>query len=272
MSARTHRAQVADFWDEVLDGWHSGPEHLVAPLDRWHNSYQGKGDGRVDLDHYPDPYVGDLRGERGEPRLVFLGLNPGIGYDQLQGDEGTWTRRIRRLGYSRCFERSPAEDSVTWKQMHGGKESAYWRNVIRFAGRWVDDPEVGVHDLLNLELYPWHSRKIVGAMRPPPDLVDDLVWKPVQEAPVGEIFAFGRAWLDVCRNLGLEEVCTYGPDTEPVPGSPMQHWRVSMFRLDSGQLVVASSQMGSGSPPGPERVRLLQDLVAHHRDGGRSSS
>lgn len=272
MSAHTHRDRVADFWDEVLARWHPGDAHLVPPLGRWHDSYAGLGEGRVDLDHYPDPYVGDLRGVRSEPRLVFLGLNPGIGYDALQGDAGVWTRRIRDQGYSRCFRRSPAEDPDTWKAMHGGKESAYWRNVIRFAQRWVDDPTASVSDLLNLELYPWHSKKIAGTMDPPRELIDRFVWQPVQEVPVQEVFAFGRAWLDVCRDLGLEELATYGPDTEPVPGSAMNHWRVSLFRLPSGQLVVASSQMGSGAPPGAERVRLLRDLVSSNRSDRHRST
>lgn len=264
MTAKSHRARVADFWDHVLAGWHPGDAHLTPTLMRWYASYAGQSDGAVDLSHYPDPYVGDLRGLRAEPRLVFLGLNPGIGYDRLQGDSGTWTERIRRVGYSHCFERSPAEDADTWKAMHGGKESVYWRNVVRFAQRWLDDTDVEVSDLLNLELYPWHSKKITGTMRPPVDLIDDLVWQPVQEITVNEVFAFGRVWLDVCRDLDLEEIGTWGPDTEPVPGSTMRHWRVSLFRLPSGQLVVASSQMGSAAPPGAERTAVLKRLVAAH--------
>ncbi|RYC10496.1 anti-phage DNA glycosylase Brig1 [Nocardioides zhouii] len=260
MTAHEARHRVADFWDEVLAEWRPGTSHLVRPLDRWHAGYSGKGAGAVDLDHYPDPYIGDLRGLRSEPRLVFLGLNPGIGYDDLQGNDGVWTRRIRESGYSRCFERSPAEDPVTWRSMHG-KESTYWRNIVRFERRWLGDEAAGVSDLLNLELYPWHSNRIVGAMSPPLDLIKEYVWDPVEETAVDEVFAFGRVWLDVCRSLGLDEVGTWGPDTEPVPGSNMNHWRVSLFRLDSGQFVVASSQQGSAAPPGPGRTVLLKQLV-----------
>ena len=104
-------------------------------------------------------------------------------------------------------------------------------------------------------------------MRPPLDVIDEFVWQPVQEVPVGEVFAFGRVWLDVCRDLELPEISTWGPDTSPVPGSTMKHWRVSLFRLPSDQLVVASSQMGSGAPPGLERVRLLKELRATHAPG-----
>ena len=152
----------------------------------------------------------------------------------------------------------------TWKALHG-KESTYWRNVVRFARRWLDDEAADVSDLLNFELYPWHSNRIVGTMRPPLDLIREYVWDPVQEVSVDEVFAFGRVWLDVCRDLELEEIGTWGPDTEPVPGSGMKHWRVSLFRLPSGQLVVTSSQMGSAAPPGERRVENLRDIIAAHR-------
>lgn len=87
----------------MLERWLTGLDHVVPPLDRWLVSYQGHGAGAVDLAHYPDPYVGDLRGLRSEPRLVVLGLNPGLGYDELQGPDGTWSQRTRELGYSRGF-------------------------------------------------------------------------------------------------------------------------------------------------------------------------
>jgi hypothetical protein len=264
MTTHGARERVADFWDDVLSEWRAGDEPRSSPLDKWCASYRGTGDGRTDLAHYPDPYIGDLRGVRAEPRLVFLGLNPGIGYDCLQGDDGVWTRRIREAGYSRCFERSPAEDPASWVARHG-KQSTYWRNVITFARRWLDDQAVDVGDLLNLELYPWHSKRIVGTMRPPIEVIQEYVWDPVQEVPVDEVFAFGRVWIDVCRDLELEEVGTWGPGTEPVPGSTMDHWRVSLFRLSSGQLVVASSQKGSAAPPGAPRVGLLKQLIAGHR-------
>ena len=108
-SGRTH---VADFWDEVVADWLNGQSHLTPPLDRWFTSYSGKGMGAPRLDFYPDPYIGDLRGIVREPRLVCLGLNPGVGYRGLHGDNGIWAARIREAGYSQCFQRSSGEDPV----------------------------------------------------------------------------------------------------------------------------------------------------------------
>lgn len=155
---RSARKEVADFWDAALQAWIDGHRTVDSPLLEWMESYRGVGAGVVDLDHYPDPYIGDLRGLRREPRLVFLGLNPGIGYDTLQGPAGTWTQRIADLGYSKCFERSPAEDPKSWMALHH-KKSVYWRNILAFTGRWLGDPSATVSDVLNFELYPGTRRR-----------------------------------------------------------------------------------------------------------------
>lgn len=84
----TARDEVADLWDDVLERWIDGRDHLIDPLNEWLSSYQGTGKGKVDLTCYPDPYVGDLRGDTYDPRLVVLGLNPGRGHLELQGRDG----------------------------------------------------------------------------------------------------------------------------------------------------------------------------------------
>ena len=200
-----------------------------------------------------------------EPRLVFLGLNPGIGYDVLQGADGLWTKRIADIGYSRCFDRSPADDPESWIRLHR-KPSRYWENIIRFTKRWLDAPSAGMPEILNFELYPWHSAKIVGYMKPPAQLLQQFVWNPVQETPVSAVFAFGKVWFGVCRELQLEEVAYFGPDADfRVPGSDMWHWRLGLFRLPSKQLVVVSSQQGFAGPPGAAGVEILRNVVHRYR-------
>lgn len=80
MDTGSVRERVAPLWEAILADWRPGAAHLsIPPLRRWHDSYVGRGDGAVDLAHYPDPFIGDLRGVGAEPRLGFLGLNPAIG-------------------------------------------------------------------------------------------------------------------------------------------------------------------------------------------------
>jgi len=203
------RQDAADFWDQVLQLWISGEEHRVAGLPAWFASYKGTGAGKLDLSTYPDPYVGDLRGGTHKIRLVTLGLNPGTGYAELQGPEGVWTNRIAELGYSHCFQRSPAEDPETWIALHG-KPSLYWKNLITFGRRWLQDDSISVHNILNLELYPWHSTKLTAAITPPPDAIAEYVWGPVQEVDTEVVFAFGKPWFDACDTLKLPKIRSWG--------------------------------------------------------------
>lgn len=259
-TAHPERERVADFWDDVLRRWLAGDNHLVEPLPRWIKSYDGKGKGAVDLAHYPDPYVGDLRGIRAEPRVVVLGLNPGVGYTPLQGPSGLWAERIREVGYSRCFVRSPAEDLETWIRHHK-TASRFWANLVRFARRWLDTPDAGVTDILNFELYPWHSYAITAPMRPPADLIDDFIWKPVQEIDTPAVFAFGAPWFEVMEELGLPRIAMFGQGAEPFPEPVAGGWKLGLFRLPSGQVVAVSSQSGYAGPPGPQRLEIMRRLV-----------
>jgi hypothetical protein len=217
----------------------------------------------VDLSHYPDPYVGDLRGLRGEPRLVLLGLNPGIGYDQLQGANGKWTQRIAEVGYSHCFDRSPEDDLASWIELHG-KRSPYWVKIVYFAQRWLDDTAATARDIFNIELFPWHSPSKNSAMSVPADIIQRYVWAPIGELPVSEVFGFGVDWFRVCEQAGLPRVALFGHGGQPIPALPINKakWRIGMYRLPSGQIVVASAQSGSSNPPGLERVGILRQMVA----------
>ena len=259
MNART---EVADFWDEVLDGWRPGEDHLdTDPLGKWFASYQGTGPGAVDLRHYPDPYIGDLRGIHHEPELVLLGLNPGIGYDSLQGDDGLWTKRIKNESYSKCLQRSPAEDPASWQALHG-KKSAYWARLINFARRWSQRQDAGVHEILNFELYPWHSPRVTGPMIPPADILDRFIWAPAQEVATPAVFAFGAPWFKICDDLDLPVVAQYGQGGTPLPAPAPWHWRVCCYRLPSRQLAVVSAQQGYAGPPGGPGVEILRRIVA----------
>lgn len=260
------RERVADFWDEVLADWLAGREHPSANLARWRESYQGKGKGAVDLEHYPDPYVGDLRGVEHEPRMVLLGLNPGIGYDSLQSRSGLWARRIARSGYSYCFDRSPEEDPKGWRELHRTR-SRYWQRCTLFAQRWLNDQHASVRDILNFELYPWHSYAVTAPMQPPADLIDRFVWAPVQELAVAEVFAFGRDWFKICETLGLRQMAMFGPDGDLIP-SDVENWRLGFYQLPSRQVVVVSSQPGYAGPPKPDRLKMMRALLDEVRGRG----
>ncbi|MGH8893107.1 MAG: anti-phage DNA glycosylase Brig1 [Actinomycetes bacterium] len=260
------RQRVADFWDEHLNAWLSGDEPRSPALAGWQDSYRGTGHGEVDLSCYPDPYTGDLRGTSREPRMVVLGLNPGVGYRELQGRNplGEWSRRIAATSYSQCLDRIPHQNAA-WGALHG-KDSPYWTKMVNFARRWCDDPTLDARDILNMELYPWHSNGIHGsAITPPAALIDEFVWQPVSETTPPQIFAFGADWRRLCTALGLEQIAWYGPGHCPLADPTKGRWNVVVYAMPSGQRAIVSWQLGSGSPPGTTRLPELRRIVAEHR-------
>lgn len=261
------RDRVADFWDKALQDWIADKPLRDMDLIRWQASYQGKDDGQVTMQHFPDPYAGDIRGIRSEPRIILLGLNPGIGYDSLQGRDGIWTRRIAEQGYSYCFSRSPEEDPETWLKLHG-KRSPYWRDRINFTKRWLNDPSTSIKDILNFELYPWHSKKLNGKMDPPQDLIHKYVFEPARETRANEVFAFGSKWFGIIEKLGLNRIALYGPHGDALPSNiNMAHWRLGFYRLSDRQIVIVSAQKGYAGPPEKNRLELLRSLHEAVREG-----
>jgi hypothetical protein len=260
------RQRVADFWDDHLAAWLDGHEAHTAELATWQSSYRGTGHGEVDLSCYPDPYTGDLRGRQREPRLVVLGLNPGVGYPELQGRQplGTWARRISESSYSACLDRIPHGDQA-WRAFHR-RDSAYWTKLVNFAHRWTGEGQLEAADILNMELYPWHSKGIHGsAINPPADVIDTFVWQPIAQTATDLVFAFGADWRRLCDQLHLPMLGWYGPGKEPLGDPTAGRWNVIAYRLPSRQLVLVSWQLGSASPPGASRLPELRRIADSHR-------
>ncbi|MCW2672982.1 MAG: hypothetical protein JWP14_1571 [Frankiales bacterium] len=248
------RHRVADVWDDVVGRWLDGDTSLPEDLQRWRDSYRGQVDDRW----YPDPICGDLRGEIAEPRLIVLGINPGVGHAELQSREGIWADRIRAQGYSRCLDRV-AFDDPAWLRLHG-RNSPYWANLMRFANRWTGE-SLTPPQILNMELYPWHSDRVEGRLDPPADILDRYVWQPVAEIDVPHVFAFGARWLDICGDLGWPLEQRFGPQHQPVPGADAPWWNLAVFGMPSGQKSVVSWQGGYAGPPGATRIAALCALL-----------
>jgi len=255
------RTRVADFWDAAIQGWLQLDEMLTRELLDWRNSYSGSGHGALQLQYYPDPFVGDLRGVRKEPRLIVLGLNPGPAYPDLQSWDGIWARRIAEESYSRCFRRSHAEDPETWRQRHG-RESRYWGNLTRFLQRWLSDPTATHQDILNMELYPWHSAKLSAPIKVPASIIDKFVLQPLSEISVKEIFAFGADWFRHVTTLpSLREVRVFRPRELHLADSDKHGWRLAVYELPSKQHLILSAQTGYAGPPGTDRTKRMREYI-----------
>lgn len=122
--------------------------------------------------------------------------------------------------------------------------------------RDADDPQV-----LTFELYPWHSTRMTGAMKPPSDVISDFVWGPISDLGAQLVFAFGRPWARVCEALGLAPAkrCAAGDPDFP---TRVRSRVIQTYHLPDGGRVVVCWQSGYAGPPGREDTRLLRDLLS----------
>jgi hypothetical protein len=133
---------VAGFWDQHVAAWLAGDDPLADPLSRWFASFQGHGAGLVTREGFPEPYAGDLLGRVGVPRLVVLGLNPGVYHPRFQARDGIFADEIRQLGsYSAWMATSPyfraSWTTEMWGCIRGMRIPAVGGQVFEPAGGGV---------------------------------------------------------------------------------------------------------------------------------------
>lgn len=241
------RAEVVEFWNTEIGRWVGGDDQLHPDLERWRRAYAGSGDGAVDLSVFPEPYIGPLHREH-SPALVMLGLNPGAAAPRFQGVDGIYTEQIRRTSYGEWAATGPYSDKA-WESVNG--PNRYQRNRLTFARRLHRDPSIQASDLLYVELYPFHSKRVTGPIAPPPDLLTRFVLDPIAELEVPVVFAFGMPWLAAATMLGLGEGRTLPVDWT----TPSRDAR--RYPLTSDQSLVVITQRGYAGPPGPADTDAL---------------
>jgi len=251
-------ARVAAVWDRVVKDFFRGHDLLPEPLDRWFESYDGTGLGRVRKDAMPEPYGGSLL--RGEPRAVFLSLNPGRPYLEFQGRDGAFAKEILGSSFDE-FAAKPFVLREDWRREIG--RNPYYEARVAFMRRWYDDEDLPVSAVRTFDLYPWHSERVTAAFKPDPAIIQDFIWEPIQELGGPPVFAFGKAWLDLLPKLGLEVVDRLGKGGRDY-GSRVPSRSVLLLRGPTGGLVVAEKHSGSAGPPAADEVERLKEEVAAH--------
>ena len=107
---------------------------------------------------------------------------------------------------------------------------------------------------------PWSLPCSTGVMRPPPDIIDSMVFAPIAEMGVRHVFAFGAPWLRLLDGLGLRRVATLGEEGEPY-GSKVASRTVAIYERD-GYLVVAEKHKGAAGPPSVLETAVLREALA----------
>lgn len=109
--------------------------------------------------------------------------------------------------------------------------------------------------LLVVELFPWHSKRVTAAMRPPLDALREWVWEPLAEIDVEHVFAFGTPWLAAAEGVGLGA----GRELEVAWYTPSHH--VVVFDLPGGQQLAVGHQGGYPGPPGTADTERLRTAL-----------
>jgi hypothetical protein len=213
----------------------------------------------VTREAFAEPYIGDLRGT---PRFVILGLNPGQAVLDFQARDGIFAKEIRKAGSYSAWAASHPYLGETWTRVH--RRNRYHSARLRFARGWLDDPGLTPNEMVTLELYPWHSRRVTAPIVTPTDIIEKFIWQPLAEIPVDFVFAFGKPWLGACQRLDLPELSRWGHGGQDF-GSPVASRTVVVFKLSSGQRVIVLWQSGYAGPPALDDVQRLRERLVTHR-------
>jgi hypothetical protein len=246
-----------EVWDDVVDAFLAGGRSLPDRLRLWAEGYRGTGDGVVQWDAFPEPFVGAL--DR-RPLMIFLALNPGRASPEMQSSSGVLAEEIRRMGSYRAWAASWPFLREVWTSRKGRNKHHVSR--LEFMRRWWHRPELTCEDMVGFELYPWHSIRVTAQMRPDPGVIREFVLAPIEELGNAPVFAFGAPWFAMFeKHLGLSVVARLGVGGLPYPTRVRDRAAV-VFALPNGASVIAVRQGGYAGPPSALETVLLQEALA----------
>jgi hypothetical protein len=156
-------AELTAYWDQAIGRFLAGGP-AVGPDPRarsWVEAYRGRGRGEVNLDAFPEPYLGAL--DR-RPVGVFLALNPGRAHLGFQGRSGLFADEIRQHGTYSAWAATWPYLRDPWVATMG--PNRYLTSRLAFLQTWTGQPTLIADAMVTFELYPWHSTAVTAPMRP----------------------------------------------------------------------------------------------------------
>jgi hypothetical protein len=244
-----------DAVQQFLDDPHWTP---TGDLREWFDSYTGRGEGVVEPDAIPEPFLGPL--DR-QPEAVFLALNPGRAFD-FQGRNGLFAERIRDAGSYTAWAASWPYIDGDWEAV-GQPPNPHHQARLRFLRRWLNDPVLPPAAMVAFELYPWHSTRVTGRLRPEPSLIERYVWNPISELGNPLVFAFGADWFHMLRDkLGFHVISRLGAGGKDY-GSDVSSRSVLVLEGPNGLHVVAEKHSGAAGPPNADETTRMREAVEH---------
>jgi hypothetical protein len=248
--------RLSQTWDAAVARFLDGGSSVPEGLECWLHAYAGKGLGAVDPSAMPEPFIGPLTGQ---PKMVFLALNPGQAFC-FQRRDGSFADRVRELGSYTAW-------AASWPYIDGDWERAakrpnrHHQARLEFMRRWLKPEKASAEAMVAFELYPWHSTRVTAKMRPDPGIIREYVWEPISELGAPFVFAFGAPWFPLLTDqLKLPVVRCLGKGGKDY-GSQTPSRSVLVLEGPSGVTVVAAKHSGGAGPPNPDETRLLREAV-----------
>jgi hypothetical protein len=250
---------LARFWNAQLDLWFRG-ESLSPRLDEWRKAYRGE----LQEWAFPEPFIGDLLGSS---RIVLLANNPGIAHEELQSREGIFAEQIKEHGFTAWAATRPYDGRESeWEKRYG--PIAHSRDRLTFARRFLHDQSLQFRDLLNVELYPWHSLRLTRAIGVQPETLRTFILGPLSELG-GEVpvVALAKAWADALnRAPDVVETCERFEDFHSAAR------RARLYTVREGSKILVAWHSGSDKPPAAEDTELLREIWFEGGHGTRGKA
>ena len=243
-------------WDAAIAAFLAGGSAFPTSLQGWCSSYTGgrTPQGAVRLAAFPEPFLGPLV----RPAAVFLALNPGQADLAFQGRDGIFAEEIHERGSYSAWAASWPYLRDPWVKEKG--PNRHHSSRLRFMRDWVEDTNLQPSSMVGFELYPWHSTRVTGPLRPDRKYIEGFVWGPVAElgAPV---FAFGAPWFPILQHtLGLRVIDRLGLGGRDY-GSKVASRTVLVLTNDKGVIVVAEKHAGAAGPPSQKETERLKEAL-----------
>jgi hypothetical protein len=247
---------VTQLWDEAVHEFLAGESAVPPAVKEWADAYRGRGRGAVNLDAFPEPYLGSLDAQVAG---VFLALNPGHAHLDFQSRTGIFADEVRQAGSYSAWAATWPYLRDPWIRMKGRNRHHHSR--LEFLRRWTGQATLPGAAMVGFELYPWHSTAVTGSMRPDPGFIRQYVLEPLTEL-AAPVFAFGAPWFPLLeQGLKLPVVDRLGIGGRPYPTSVASR-SVAVFQSDDGLTILAESHSGSAGPPSRIELGLLRAETA----------
>lgn len=251
-------------WDAAVTDFLAGGPAVSPALQSWHSSYRGIGRGEVELEAFPEPFLGPLV----QPAAVFLALNPGQVDLSFQGRDGIFADEIRDTGSYSAWAASWPYLRDPWVAKK--RTNRHHSTRLQFMRNWFGDPHLPASAMVGFELYPWHSAGVSALLCPAREFVEEFVWQPVAELGA-LVFAFGAPWFPILESaLGLRVVDRLGFGGRKYR-STVASRSVIVLTNDKGITVIAEKHAGFASPPSREETVLLKEELARRLWPGSST-